>query len=206
MRWSISYRRKPNCCCWFAKFPKNFFQTLFEFLKCLWTSDKKGEVLKFFNLSVCFDCRQVSSNDYSSLDTLTKNIVKEKQPFIRLEMSKEDLLEMFKVLLTVFFITVRLTELEDSLNAGFILKTLENLWISGVQFQDLESTWNGFSVLESLCFFIEQDQKVLSVFNLGGDLVFYITTWLHTHPRLNLIFIKILICYFYSTMNSSVGF
>ena len=59
--------------------------------------------LEFFNLSVCFGCRQVSSNDYASLDTLTKSIVKEKQPFIRLEMSKEDLLEMFKVLLTVCF-------------------------------------------------------------------------------------------------------
>ncbi|XP_020600862.1 threonine--tRNA ligase, cytoplasmic-like [Orbicella faveolata] len=42
------------------------------------------------------DGRQVSSNDYSSLDTLTKNIVKEKQPFVRLEISKEDLLVMFK--------------------------------------------------------------------------------------------------------------
>jgi len=49
------------------------------------------------------DCRQVSSNDYSSLDTISKNIVKEKQPFVRLEMSKEDLLEMFKVSLTVHF-------------------------------------------------------------------------------------------------------
>jgi len=48
----------------------------------------------------------VSSNDYSSLDTLTKSIVKEKQPFVRLEMSKEDLLEMFKVLvlLSVFLV------------------------------------------------------------------------------------------------------
>ena len=53
----------------------------------------------------------MSSNDYSSLDTLTKTIVKEKQPFIRLELSKEDLLEMFKVLLTVslFFISVKLS-------------------------------------------------------------------------------------------------
>ena len=49
------------------------------------------------------DCRQVSSNDYSSLDTLTKNIVKEKQPFVRLEISKEDLLEMFKVSFKVHF-------------------------------------------------------------------------------------------------------
>jgi len=52
---------------------------------------------------VCFDGRQVSSNDYSSLDTLTKNIVKEKQPFVRLEISKEDLLEMFKVSLKVHY-------------------------------------------------------------------------------------------------------
>lgn len=44
-----------------------------------------------------FDCRQVSSNDYPAVDTLTKSIVKEKQPFVRLEMTKEDLLEMFKV-------------------------------------------------------------------------------------------------------------
>ena len=41
--------------------------------------------------------RQVSSNDFEHLNTLFKNIVKEKQPFERLEMSKEDLLEMFKV-------------------------------------------------------------------------------------------------------------
>lgn len=59
--------------------------------------------LDFFDLFVCFDCRQVSSNDYSSLDTLTKNIVKEKQPFVRLEISKEDLLVMFKVSLEVHF-------------------------------------------------------------------------------------------------------
>lgn len=62
-------------------------------------------------LTLCFDCRQVSSNDYSSLDTLTKNIVKEKQPFVRLELSKEDLLEMFKVpvLLSVFFLVINYT-------------------------------------------------------------------------------------------------
>lgn len=42
------------------------------------------------------DGRQVSSNDFPALDTLTKSIVKEKQPFVRLEVTKEDLLEMFK--------------------------------------------------------------------------------------------------------------
>jgi threonyl-tRNA synthetase len=40
--------------------------------------------------------RQVSSNDFPHLETLVKGIVKEKQPFVRLEMTKEDLLEMFK--------------------------------------------------------------------------------------------------------------
>ena len=57
-------------------------------------------VVYYINCSYCimyFYHRQVSSNDYSSLDSLTKSIVKGKQPFIRLEMKKEDLLEMFKV-------------------------------------------------------------------------------------------------------------
>ena len=40
---------------------------------------------------------QVSPNDFGNLETLFKSIVKEKQPFVRLEMKKEDLLEMFKV-------------------------------------------------------------------------------------------------------------
>ena len=40
----------------------------------------------------------MSPQDYTYLDTLFKTIVKEKQPFERLEMKKEDLLEMFKVL------------------------------------------------------------------------------------------------------------
>ncbi|XP_073537557.1 threonine--tRNA ligase 1, cytoplasmic [Phyllobates terribilis] len=38
----------------------------------------------------------VSSNDFSSLENLCKKIMKEKQPFERLEISKETLLEMFK--------------------------------------------------------------------------------------------------------------
>lgn len=42
-------------------------------------------------------CRQVSSNDFEGLEQTFKAIVKEKQPFVRLEMKKEDLLEMFKV-------------------------------------------------------------------------------------------------------------
>ncbi|XP_057300537.1 threonine--tRNA ligase 1, cytoplasmic-like isoform X2 [Hydractinia symbiolongicarpus] len=39
--------------------------------------------------------RQVSSNDFKNLETIVKKVQKEKQPFIRLEMKKEDLLKMF---------------------------------------------------------------------------------------------------------------
>lgn len=39
----------------------------------------------------------VSSNDFPCLETLCKKIMKEKQPFERLEIKKETLLEMFKV-------------------------------------------------------------------------------------------------------------
>ncbi|XP_064390346.1 threonine--tRNA ligase 1, cytoplasmic-like [Halichondria panicea] len=39
---------------------------------------------------------QVTPSEYPHLDTLFRSIVKEKQPFERLEMKKEDLLEMFK--------------------------------------------------------------------------------------------------------------
>lgn len=38
----------------------------------------------------------VSKNEFSVLESLAKSIAKEKQPFERLEVSKEDLLEMFK--------------------------------------------------------------------------------------------------------------
>lgn len=48
---------------------------------------------------VNFSIRQVSPHDYDKLDTLMKQYVKEKQPFERLVMKKEDLLEMFKVIL-----------------------------------------------------------------------------------------------------------
>ncbi|KAG0349150.1 threonyl-tRNA synthetase [Podila humilis] len=42
------------------------------------------------------DDRVVSLADYESLETCAKNAIKEKQPFVRLEMQKSDLLEMFK--------------------------------------------------------------------------------------------------------------
>jgi threonyl-tRNA synthetase len=42
------------------------------------------------------DDYKVSDSDFKVLEDLTKKIVKEKQPFERLEVKKEDLLEMFK--------------------------------------------------------------------------------------------------------------
>ena len=39
---------------------------------------------------------KVSDTDFKVLDDVVKTIVKEKQPFERLEMKKSDLLEMFK--------------------------------------------------------------------------------------------------------------
>lgn len=51
---------------------------------------------------VDFSIRQVSPHDYDKLDTLMKQFVKEKQPFERLVMKKEDLLEMFKVILIYY--------------------------------------------------------------------------------------------------------
>ena len=42
--------------------------------------------------------RGVSSHDFPALENLCKKIIKEKQPFERLEIRKETLLEMFKVM------------------------------------------------------------------------------------------------------------
>ena len=49
----------------------------------------------YYDMSI--DDRQVSSNDFNSLESIVKKIVKEKQQFVRLEMKKEDLLKMFAV-------------------------------------------------------------------------------------------------------------
>lgn len=48
-------------------------------------------------LSVDIFDRGVSSNDFPCLENLCKKIIKEKQPFERLEIKKETLLHMFKV-------------------------------------------------------------------------------------------------------------
>ncbi|XP_030832161.1 threonine--tRNA ligase, cytoplasmic isoform X2 [Strongylocentrotus purpuratus] len=42
------------------------------------------------------DGQQVSSNDFDSINQVVKSIQKDKQPFVRLEMTKEDLLKMFE--------------------------------------------------------------------------------------------------------------
>lgn len=53
--------------------------------------------MEFAKLCLFLSFRGVSSNDFSSLETLCKKIIKEKQTFERLEVKKETLLEMFKV-------------------------------------------------------------------------------------------------------------
>lgn len=61
----------------------------------------------YYDMSI--EDRQVSSNDFSSLETLVKKIIKEKQPFVRLEMKREDLLKMFDVRIYVYtplFLTI----------------------------------------------------------------------------------------------------
>lgn len=42
-------------------------------------------------------CRGVSSSQFGDLEALCKSVMKEKQPFERLEVSKDTLLKMFKV-------------------------------------------------------------------------------------------------------------
>ena len=61
-----------------------------------------------FYYDMAIDDRQVSSNDFSSLETIVKKIVKEKQQFVRLEMKKEDLLKMFEVIIFIieYFIII----------------------------------------------------------------------------------------------------
>ncbi|KAM9311870.1 threonine--tRNA ligase 1, cytoplasmic-like [Gastrophryne carolinensis] len=49
-----------------------------------------------FYYDMFLDNRGVSSNDFPTLESMCKAIIKEKQPFERLEVSKELLLEMFK--------------------------------------------------------------------------------------------------------------
>lgn len=45
----------------------------------------------------------MSSNDFPGINQVVKTIQKEKQPFVRLEMKKEDLLKMFDVRIKYIF-------------------------------------------------------------------------------------------------------
>ena len=45
-----------------------------------------------------FPCRAVSSTELPALESACKAIIKEQQPFERLEVSKEALLDLFKVI------------------------------------------------------------------------------------------------------------
>lgn len=42
-------------------------------------------------------CRGVSSTEFGDLEALCRSVMKDKQPFERLEVSKDTLLKMFKV-------------------------------------------------------------------------------------------------------------
>jgi threonyl-tRNA synthetase len=46
--------------------------------------------------------RAILPGDYAPIDAVAKTVVKEKQKFERLVMSKEELLEMFKVSLSAY--------------------------------------------------------------------------------------------------------
>lgn len=48
--------------------------------------------------------KQVSNNDFPVVEAVMKKIIKEKQPFERLELSKEELLKMFEV---IIYVTLR---------------------------------------------------------------------------------------------------
>ena len=51
-----------------------------------------------FYYDMFMDERAVAPSDFPQLDQIVKKVQKEKQPFERLEMKKEDLLKMFEVL------------------------------------------------------------------------------------------------------------
>lgn len=50
-----------------------------------------------FYYDMYLENNSVSKNEFPVLENVVKSITKEKQPFLRLEVSKEHLLEMFKV-------------------------------------------------------------------------------------------------------------
>ena len=59
-----------------------------------------------FYYDMFLDNRQVSSNDFSELEKIMKRGANEKQPFERLEISKEDLLKLFGVSIYIYLIRI----------------------------------------------------------------------------------------------------
>lgn len=61
-----------------------------------------------FYYDMYLEDNSVSKTEFPVLESVVKSITKEKQPFERLEVSKEDLLEMFKVCSQLFFLSFRI--------------------------------------------------------------------------------------------------
>jgi threonyl-tRNA synthetase len=59
--------------------------------------DSDGKEKHIISINLLSFSRQVSTSDYAHVETVMKKVIKEKQPFERLEMKKEDLLKMFEV-------------------------------------------------------------------------------------------------------------
>ena len=74
---------------------KFFFST--ELSIILKSSPGSDLQIKFYFVNFFFNIRSVSSSELPKLESLVKNISKEKQPFERLEVTKENLLKMFEV-------------------------------------------------------------------------------------------------------------
>uniref|UniRef100_A0A8C3LTE0 threonine--tRNA ligase n=1 Tax=Chrysolophus pictus TaxID=9089 RepID=A0A8C3LTE0_CHRPC len=92
MVWDLDRPLEEDCTLELLKFEDEEAQAVY------WHSSAHimGEVLYFFSFLAFEGDDGVSSNDFSALETLCKKIMKEKQPFERLEVKKETLLEMFK--------------------------------------------------------------------------------------------------------------
>uniref|UniRef100_A0A8C2ZY42 threonine--tRNA ligase n=1 Tax=Cyclopterus lumpus TaxID=8103 RepID=A0A8C2ZY42_CYCLU len=88
----------------------------------------------------------VSSNDFPGLETLCKKIIKEKQPFERLEIKKETLLEMFKVFLKN---KLNCSHNSAAANTGCRKLTHSFLWCL-VPPQNSSTYWEGKADMETL--------------------------------------------------------
>ena len=83
-------RHYGGCLCYGPPIENGYYYDSYIEGRCVVGQSFLG--FSFFNY-----CRQVTPNDFDKLETLFKGIVKDKQPFVRLEISIENLKEMFKV-------------------------------------------------------------------------------------------------------------